>query len=90
MRDAPVKAVRISPLINLAQKEMKNWLLDLLTCPPGVPLAQQFDLTLLDTVDWYGPQYEIRQDHKKVAALLAEDGLDQVEAEDGLVWAVKC
>lgn len=57
--------------------------------PPGLPLTQQFNLTLLDTVDWYGPRYEIRQDHKKVAALLVEEGLSQVEAADGLVWAVK-
>lgn len=57
--------------------------------PPGVPLAQQFELTLLDTIDWYGPQYEIRQDHQEVAAMLKAEGLDQVESADGLVWAIK-
>jgi len=57
--------------------------------PPGLPLRQQFDHTLLDTIDWYGPKYEIRQDHKNVAALLVEEGLEQVEAVPGLAWAVK-
>ena len=57
--------------------------------PPGVPLTQQFDLTLLDTIDWYGPQYENRQDHKKVAVLLEEEGLDQIEAAYGRAWAIK-
>ncbi len=57
--------------------------------PPDLPLRQQYDLTLLDTVDWYGPRYEIRQDHKKVAALLSEEGLDQIESAVGLAWAVK-
>ncbi|MBT3359049.1 MAG: methyltransferase domain-containing protein [Rhodospirillales bacterium] len=57
--------------------------------PPKLSLRQQYDLTLLDTVDWYGPRYEIRQDHKQVAALLSEEGLDQVESAAGLAWAVK-
>lgn len=57
--------------------------------PPGLPLHQQYDLTLLDTVDWYGPRYEIRQDHRKVAALLSDEGLDQIDSAAGLVWAVK-
>jgi 2-polyprenyl-3-methyl-5-hydroxy-6-metoxy-1,4-benzoquinol methylase len=57
--------------------------------PGDVTLTQQFNLTLLDTVDWYGPQYEIRQDHGKVAGLLKEEGLDQVESAEGLVWAIK-
>ena len=46
-------------------------------------------MTLLDTIDWYGPLYEIRQDHLKVADLLNEVGLDQVKTASGLAWAVK-
>ena len=57
--------------------------------PAELSLRQQFDLTLLDTVDWYGPRYEIRQDHRKVAALLAAEGLEGVDSASGLAWAVK-
>ncbi len=57
--------------------------------PPGIPLGQQFNMTLLDTVDWYGPLYEIRQDHRKVADLLNEEGLVKIESAPGLAWAVK-
>ena len=57
--------------------------------PRGIPLKQQFNMTLLDTVDWYGPHYEIRQDHRKVEELLNEEGLDQVKTTPGLAWAVK-
>ena len=57
--------------------------------PAGVPLSQQFDLTLLDTIDWYGPLYEIRQDHRDVSILLTEEGLDEVKSEAGLAWAIK-
>jgi 2-polyprenyl-3-methyl-5-hydroxy-6-metoxy-1,4-benzoquinol methylase len=58
--------------------------------PPGLTLRQQFELTWLDTIDWYGPKYEIRQDHKNVARLLIEEGrLEQVEADAGRAWAVK-
>jgi len=58
--------------------------------PPGLSLRQQFLLTWLDTVDWYGPKYEIRQDHKNVARLLMEDeSLEQIEADAGRAWAVR-
>ena len=57
--------------------------------PQGMPLSQQFNMTLLDTLDWYGPKYEIRQDHNKVSDLLNDTGLDQVETASGLAWAVK-
>ncbi len=57
--------------------------------PHGMPLRQQYNMTLLDTVDWYGPLYEIRQDHRKVADLLKEEGLEHVNAAPGLAWAVK-
>ena len=57
--------------------------------PDGLPLSQQYNMTLLDTIDWYGPMYEIRQDHKKIADLLNDAGMDQVETASGLAWAVK-
>ena len=57
--------------------------------PQGIPLNQQFNMTLLDTIDWYGPKYEIRQDHRKVYYLLKDTGMVQVEAASGLAWAVK-
>ena len=57
--------------------------------PSGLTLRQQFHLTWLDTVDWYGPKYEIRQDHKQVARLLNDQGLSEVEADAGRAWAVK-
>lgn len=52
-------------------------------------MAQQFRWTLLDTFDWYSPRYEIRQSHQRIAALLRELGLAQVESRPGLAWAIK-
>lgn len=57
--------------------------------PPGIPVRQQFEMTLLDTIDWYGPRYEIRQDHRRVAKLLRRLGLANVEVAPGLAWALK-
>ena len=57
--------------------------------PPDLPLNYQFKLTLLDTIDWYGPRHEIRQNHKNVASLLVDEGMVQVESAAGLAWAVK-
>ena len=57
--------------------------------PYGVNLKQQFQLTLLDTIDWYGPQYEIRQFHKRIAELLEKKGLDEIKSEKGFVWAIQ-
>lgn len=48
---------------------------------------QQYTWTVLDTFDWYSPRYEIRQDHRKVAALLEGAGLEQVAARPGLATA---
>ena len=57
--------------------------------PKGVSFRQQFDMTVLDTLDWYGPRYEKRQDHNKVMELLVNSGLGQVEVSPGCVWATK-
>ena len=57
--------------------------------PRGIPLSRQFELTLLDTIDWYGPQYELRQDHKEVSELLTKEGLTILSADSGLVRAKK-
>jgi uncharacterized protein YbaR (Trm112 family) len=56
---------------------------------PGIPLRQQYDMTLLDTIDWYGAKYEIRQDHEHVARLMESLGLSDVRTTDGLAHATK-
>lgn len=55
--------------------------------PPSLTREQQRTWTLLDTFDWYGPKYEIRQDHRHVAGLLRNMGLAEIESRPGLVWA---
>jgi len=49
---------------------------------------QQRAWTLLDTFDWYGARFEKRQHHDRVAALLRNVGLTEVESAPGLCWAV--
>ena len=46
-------------------------------------------MTLLDTIDWYGPVYEIRQNHRQVAELLVKNGLVDVTSDAGRAWARK-
>lgn len=50
-------------------------------------LAQEYRWTVLDTFDWYGPHYELRQHHREVARLLARLGLEEIVAEPGIVSA---
>jgi len=57
--------------------------------PAGLPLALQYRMTLLDTVDWYGPVYEIRQSHNKVAEILRDEGLHDVQSDPGRAWGVR-
>lgn len=59
------------------------------THPAGISVALQYQLTLLDTVDWYGPVYEQRQRHTDVAQLLADEGLIDVKSDDGRAWAAQ-
>jgi len=54
---------------------------------PGLTLTQQFTWSLLDTFDWYGPRYELRQDHREVMGMLQELGLDAIEGQQGIVRA---
>lgn len=56
---------------------------------PALTREQQYVWTLLDTFDWYGPRYEKRQDHRRVAELLDELGLDVTSARPGIVTATK-
>ena len=56
---------------------------------PGIPLRQRYDMTLLDTIDWYGAKYEIRQDHRHVARLMESLGRSDVWRADGLARATK-
>ncbi len=57
--------------------------------PQGIPLGMQYRMTLLDTIDWYGPVYEIRQNHLRVAALLKAEGLKEVRSDPGRAWGVR-
>ena len=59
------------------------------THPLNVPRRQQYELTLLDTVDWYGPKYEIRQDYRRVADILRSLELDEVRSAVGWASAVR-
>lgn len=56
---------------------------------PQLTLRQQYDWTLLDTFDWYGPRYEQCQNHTRVARLLDGLGLAEVDSRPGLAWARK-
>lgn len=55
--------------------------------PAGVGIGMQYTMTLLDTIDWYGPLYEQRQNHEEVATLLRDAGMAEVRSEPGLAWA---
>ena len=57
--------------------------------PSGIPLRQQYEMTLLDTIDWYGARYEIRQDHRQVADLLRQANVIHVTSAPGLAWGIK-
>jgi 2-polyprenyl-3-methyl-5-hydroxy-6-metoxy-1,4-benzoquinol methylase/uncharacterized protein YbaR (Trm112 family) len=53
----------------------------------GLSLKQEYLWTLLDTFDWYGPKYEIRQKHPEVANLLKGLGLVDVKSRWGVATA---
>lgn len=59
------------------------------THPAGVPLRAQYTMTLLDTIDWYGPRFEQRQRHTEVAALLRTLGFEDVRSDPGRAWGGK-
>ncbi len=59
------------------------------THPKGIPVMQQYTMTLLDTIDWYGPVYETRQHHERVAEILREQGLTNVASDAGRAWATR-
>jgi hypothetical protein len=50
-------------------------------------LKQEYLWTLLDTFDWYGPKFEIRQKHPEVANLLKGLGLVDVKSRWGVATA---
>lgn len=56
---------------------------------PALDRRQQYIWTLLDTYDWYGPKYEIRQRHGRIGALLGELGLTEIEARPGVARGIK-
>ena len=53
---------------------------------PRLTVSQQYDWTLLDTFDWYGARFEKRQHHDRVADILTDAGLADVESAPGLAW----
>ena len=56
---------------------------------PELNKQQQHDWTLLDTFDWYGPHYELRQRHTRLGALLGELNMKNIKARPGVVQASK-
>ncbi len=56
---------------------------------PDLTKAQQREWTLLDTFDWYGPRYESRQKHTRLAQLLAELDMEDIKSRPGVVQARK-
>ena len=56
---------------------------------PQLSKSNQRAWTLLDTLDWYGARYELRQNHKRVAEQLEDEGMREVRCRPGLVWGTK-
>ena len=56
---------------------------------PELSKEQQYTWTLLDTFDWYGPSYEIRQRHTEVADIITGLGLIDVRSRSGILQAVQ-
>jgi len=56
---------------------------------PELSRQQQYDWTLLDTFDWYGPRYEKRQRHSRLGELLTELKMENIRTRPGVVQAVK-
>lgn len=54
---------------------------------PELSLKQQYQWSLLDTFDWYGPAYEQRQNYREVAKLLSRIGMQDIVARPGAVTA---
>ncbi len=56
---------------------------------PELTKSQQYTWTLLDTFDWYGPKYELRQNHHRLGVLLGELDLSDIRTRPGVVQATK-
>ncbi|MBC8445127.1 MAG: hypothetical protein H8D75_00660, partial [Rhodospirillaceae bacterium] len=56
---------------------------------PELTKDQQRAWTLLDTFDWYGPKYELRQSHVRLGALLEELKLSDIRARPGVMQATR-
>lgn len=52
--------------------------------PEELTREQQFEWTFLDTFDWYNPRYDTPQRHTRVAELLHQAGLSDIDASDGI------
>ncbi len=56
---------------------------------PSLSRDQQFELTLLDTFDWYNPRYDEPQRHARVAEIRSEEGLTDVTPGPGIARGQK-
>lgn len=56
---------------------------------PALTRDQQYAWTLLDTFDWYGPKYELRQSHRRLGTLLRELAMSDVRTRPGVIQATK-
>lgn len=54
---------------------------------PQLALKYQYQWTVCDTFDWYGPQFEQRQHYREVATLLSRMGLQDILGRPGTVSA---
>lgn len=54
---------------------------------PQLSIADEYRWTVLNTYDWYGPKFELRQDFRQVARQLSRLGLQDIIARPGVVTA---
>jgi hypothetical protein len=75
----------------MAQIPIVRWLTPALPVAiltdPELSLRQEYQWTVLDTFDWYGPKYELRQDYRAVARLLSGLQMQDIIARPGVVTA---
>lgn len=64
-----------------------NFLPIALAYDKSLTLKQQYLWSLLDTFDWYGPKYELRQHYAEVMELLSRMHLEDIKGRSGVVTA---
>jgi SAM-dependent methyltransferase len=68
-------------------KRLKPLLPIAIQSSPELSLRAQYQWTVLDTFDWYGPHFEQRQHYREVTTLLAGLGLQDMTGRPGVVTA---